>query len=429
MLRIGLYYPYVHFRSDEWLKLSALYLPKMARMVPSGYPVRDSETVKILSGELDFIVDIDPKAAVSEIEPMFRRVVRHHEDLLRERYGVWFDDMVAGTDPDLVEWVEWHVGGFRISRDWREGGGLLFIGEPRTPFSRDLGPRSHLSIRDSAAPITGLCLSQVGARLRRRLVRTHLAISREEMSPWLGVHPNFAWVYTCVLADTLARRNGFTLTTDQATTHMLEPQWTEGGVAAALLQPQAGPSRADVAGVVGALAMRLVTPANLRDIPARKIVEVRKRYAADFNAFTGLVESVGKDLTEFLSEVQEPEALKAYLEGAVECEFTQVLDALRNDLRQANIDHGFTAASMKFELPAAALSTGAGLWANSPVVAGAGAVGFGLLSLRNALKARRREVLAPSAASYLLQVERDLTPRSLLGRMGSGLQHITGARP
>ena len=54
------------YRSDEWLKLVALYWPKMARMMPSDYPVRDSETVKALAGGIDFVVNIDPEPAAPE---------------------------------------------------------------------------------------------------------------------------------------------------------------------------------------------------------------------------------------------------------------------------------------------------------------------------------------------------------------------------
>jgi hypothetical protein len=35
--RFGLYYPYINFRSDSWLKVAALYWPKMARIVPVDY--------------------------------------------------------------------------------------------------------------------------------------------------------------------------------------------------------------------------------------------------------------------------------------------------------------------------------------------------------------------------------------------------------
>jgi hypothetical protein len=42
--RIGLYYPYVHFRDEQWLKAAALYWPGLARVVPTGFPVADTES-------------------------------------------------------------------------------------------------------------------------------------------------------------------------------------------------------------------------------------------------------------------------------------------------------------------------------------------------------------------------------------------------
>ncbi|MFF4398613.1 hypothetical protein [Streptomyces sp. NPDC001480] len=46
---MGLYYPYIHFRGEQWLKLAALYWPRIARVVPDGYTVRDSRTTAILT--------------------------------------------------------------------------------------------------------------------------------------------------------------------------------------------------------------------------------------------------------------------------------------------------------------------------------------------------------------------------------------------
>jgi hypothetical protein len=58
--RLGLYYPFIQFRSDAWLKLAALYWDQVGRIVPPGYAVRDSETVRRLQGELDFVADLPP---------------------------------------------------------------------------------------------------------------------------------------------------------------------------------------------------------------------------------------------------------------------------------------------------------------------------------------------------------------------------------
>ena len=42
--RQGLYYPYFHVRDERWLKVAALYWPKIVRIVPADYQTRDSDT-------------------------------------------------------------------------------------------------------------------------------------------------------------------------------------------------------------------------------------------------------------------------------------------------------------------------------------------------------------------------------------------------
>ena len=41
---IGLYYPFIHFRDESWLKLTSLYWDRMGRIVPEGYGLRDNDT-------------------------------------------------------------------------------------------------------------------------------------------------------------------------------------------------------------------------------------------------------------------------------------------------------------------------------------------------------------------------------------------------
>jgi hypothetical protein len=70
--RFGLYYPYVHFREERWLKMAALYWPRLARIVPPGFTVHDSEIVRRLAEELDFTIDLNPGPAISSVAPAFR---------------------------------------------------------------------------------------------------------------------------------------------------------------------------------------------------------------------------------------------------------------------------------------------------------------------------------------------------------------------
>src|SRR5258706_10807766 len=53
----ALYYPFIHFKSDRWLKLSALYWDDMSRIVPSRYQPEDTQTVKDLG---DFVKTVRP---------------------------------------------------------------------------------------------------------------------------------------------------------------------------------------------------------------------------------------------------------------------------------------------------------------------------------------------------------------------------------
>ena len=64
----GLYYPFIHFKDDSRLKLSALYWDTMARIVPSSYETEDSDTVKALG---DFVVPIPPSEAPYEFGKTF----------------------------------------------------------------------------------------------------------------------------------------------------------------------------------------------------------------------------------------------------------------------------------------------------------------------------------------------------------------------
>ncbi|MFC8434925.1 hypothetical protein [Streptomyces sp. NPDC057253] len=73
--RIGLYYPYIRFRNEEWLKTAVLYWPKLARVISGDYPVADSGTVRALADELDFIVPIEPAATAHTVAPMFLEVL------------------------------------------------------------------------------------------------------------------------------------------------------------------------------------------------------------------------------------------------------------------------------------------------------------------------------------------------------------------
>ena len=44
----ALYFPYIHFQNEDWLKYTLLYWDGVKRIVPRSYYPEDSEAVKIL---------------------------------------------------------------------------------------------------------------------------------------------------------------------------------------------------------------------------------------------------------------------------------------------------------------------------------------------------------------------------------------------
>lgn len=93
----ALYYPFIHFKDDSWLKLSALYWDRMARIVPKSYRQRgdgehvlerDSETTRRLADEADFIRNLSPSEVTYPVSLLFERLLTRHAEELRARYDV-----------------------------------------------------------------------------------------------------------------------------------------------------------------------------------------------------------------------------------------------------------------------------------------------------------------------------------------------------
>jgi hypothetical protein len=85
MPRMAVYYPYIHFRDERWLKVAALYWPRMARIVSPGYPTRNSHLVDVLAGELGFVVDVPPDSAARALAGTFAKLIQQAEPDVLQR--------------------------------------------------------------------------------------------------------------------------------------------------------------------------------------------------------------------------------------------------------------------------------------------------------------------------------------------------------
>ncbi|MFJ3205916.1 DUF6236 family protein [Streptomyces sp. NPDC086989] len=365
MRDIGLYYPYIHFRDERWLKAAALYWPRMARVVPTGYPVADTETARVFDDELGFLIPVPPDAAAHAVAPLFLEVLNAHQERLATA-------LAGSTARAAVHWDE------------------------MAPELRDALRSTGLAAESVAYPPGG-----------------------GPLLPWLAMHPRLVWIYKCVLSAQAAEMGQFTPVTDQDDAHLQPHRWSVDRLLSALTgTPQGDDTLPDPTNAMGLLAIRTVLPRDLNAVAAGRIAAVRRRHQAEFETFHAAIGEAIDLLRDRLADISLPVARLEYTALEVERRFETPLIELRRALKGARIDTVFSAAHLKFDLPAGLAAIGGGALAGQPLIGTAAGAAFGLSYLRQAAGQHRNELRsAAPAASYLLSVEQALAPQSLLRRL------------
>lgn len=411
-----MYYPYVHVRDERWLKVAALYWPKIVRIVPGDYHPRDSDTARVLIDELGFIDSQPPGPSVQAVATRFLELLENYLDI---QFGIaWrYSDSSISDGP-------WQIRGRRNSD---------FVPEPAR-----------------GRPLAAVRASQIDPRLAARLVRHKFAIqaSRDDdpwhllamvgsVTPrydhrdglWLVMDERLASVYTSVLAEDFATANRLQPTTDQLGAYTVANNWTSDRIAAALLDepgPRAAATSGELAETLGFLALNLVVPDRLDDIPVGKIVEIRKRYGQEFLAFGQAVDQTAADLAELVGIRDQP-MLDSYLKDEVANRFAQPMDDLRRQLQGLKVDAATMAINVKTVLPAGAGLVAGALLAGHPLIAGTSAAALGLMTMRRGARQQRDATLQSApAASFLLHTQERLEARGLLDETLRRIQQITG---
>ena len=389
----GLYYPYIHFRDEGWLKLSALYWDGMYRIVPDAVQLRDSDDVKALIAA-DFIPTESPQVlaeAVVEVNPLFRGLVQRHGAALAG----------AGFGVDHTD-------------SW-----------PQDPYTARYAPPETRNAK--LAYVFGEKMSE---QLLSDLFGCGLTATRSDDPRWIGMHPKIANVYMTLLADAVARRLAARPVTSAIRDHVALSGMTVDRLAAHLLRnttpvktrdktdlenlvktlAQSPPGPVDLHETMGSLSLTYAVPATPRSVPVSKIVDFRERYADERRLFQlgieNLVSSVGE-----LGEVRDTRAVKRQLthlyRKTLEPETKDVEDALRG----ARIDTVPSTLSTSFALPTGVVTAlgaiGIGV---APVIAATGGLAFGIWTVWRRYVKARAHALDPSAATYLYRMKRELTP-------------------
>jgi hypothetical protein len=354
----GLYYPFIHFRNEGWLKLAALYWDGMNRIVPLGAKLHDSDEVRRLV-EAEFIVNRPPYAAHTVAKP-FRDLIATHGDALHARFGIAQRD----TWPD-----DRHTRLYAPGRD------------PKLAYVFD---------------------EKMDEELLSDLFAHGLVASRSDDPRWIGMHPKLVSVYMMALAEAMAPGLAAYPLTDGAFDHVAVSGFTMERLAAALLgQPElAAPTPAnakrEVEEAMASLAFSYVMPAAPAHVPAKEIVKLRNTYAEERGLFQAEVARLTADLVN-LQDVKDPREIEQHLKAEYVKTLAPRLERLRKGLRSANIDTVEGAMAVSFALPAglATALVAAGLTLAAPATATAG-IALAAWTIRRKRRKAVDGVLKPS---------------------------------
>lgn len=387
--KYGLYYPYFHVRDERWLKLSALYWPRIVRIVPEDYPTRDSETVRVLQSEADFIRNRPPGRSVDVASAVFLEAVHDNVAGLHARYGI---------DAEAARTLE--------------------------------SPRRR-------PDISAVHTSQIRPDLAQALVEAGLAVneridlSDEVDRSWLVMHEALVAVYTSVLAEDFAEANKLIPTTDQPAAYAVANDWAPGRIASVLLDDGTGPANSAhessaVHEALAFLALDLVVPADLDMVPAGRIVAVRRDFGAEFLAFRTLVDQTAVELSN-LHGVRDSGVLRGYLQDVVVERFEAPLAELRHALASSRLGVATMAINVKTQLPASMMVAGGAWLAGHPAVAGSAVASIGLLAVGHDARRQRKSIQATNpAVSYLMHTQETMRNQTLLRRTMRRVQRIGG---
>jgi Family of unknown function (DUF6236) len=374
----GLYYPFIHFKDEGWLKLTALYWDGMKRIVPMGAGLHDSDEVKRLI-DVNFVQDESPTDAAASIAPTFRDLIAVHGDTLRARLGI------AGR----AEWVE-------------------------DPFTRLYAPSG------SDTRLAYVFDEKIDQRLLSDLFTYELVTERTGNARWIGMHPRLANLYMISLAEAMAPVVGAYPLTDEAFDHIAVSGLTMERLAAALLEePALAPERdeREIEEHMASLALGYVVPAAPADIPAARIVAFREQYAEERSLFQAEVAKLATSLA-YLDDVTDIREVERHLQNEYDKTLARRLQRLRKSLKRAGFDTVESTIGTSFAIPAglAAALAAAGLTLAPPVSAALG-IAVGAWTIWRKHRSSRDNLLKPSPEAYLYQASKFFTPESLTGRI------------
>jgi hypothetical protein len=421
---VALYFPYVNFPGDSWVKAAALHWPNLGRIRPLGYyDLRDSDTVKRLRDELDFIVEVRPgwgRQSWVDDDVLARvsrpGVARDRRLGTGDQVDALFFDFLDRYKDELIPRYGAEALGVESFKTWDVYAELL----PLDPRLEKVHP------------------GKMSSGLARRLADAGLLVSRSYQ--WrrasdgkvlhvgdLAMHRRLAGLYLAILADVVARENGMTPVTDQPVVCAVTSGWTIEAMARVLLAEDAetaAEGRTDYSHVFAVLALQTVLPRDLAEVPVERIIEARRRLLPQLMRYREFLDSLTPDFVA-ISEVRDPEVRAAKLRNHVESKIAQPIEAMERTLGRLGLQPVRAVLTLQTLAPPAALGLLADAVHLPPAVTSAGVAAGCLVGAVNSTLDRRRQVAAGHPAGYLLNLRHELGPSDTVAQIRSAIRRAT----
>ncbi|WP_331446781.1 DUF6236 family protein [Streptomyces xanthochromogenes] len=396
MDRFALYYPHIHVRDDDWLKYAALYWPKMARIRPPGYPLQDSPAARQLHAAR-WLFDLEPPAwAAAEVAEPFLELLHEHGPALRDRFGLSRIETWGLPVADA---------GFGIAGATSAG----FDQRPDESGPPWLNPRFGY-----------VHASRISEHLLDSAIGQGLALTRSGRGGiWVAMHPRLATVYMLALAEQIADANCLHPITDRTLPHTAMSGWSFERLAAVLLDefPSAdSAARQSPREAFAFLAFATVIPADLRNVPIEKILDIRAEFGSELDAFRQFAADQVLRLGA-IEDVRDAALHQEYLHTEVDREVRTRLGELDERMRGAGLETARALANVKsVALPplAAFAAEAVGV---SPTLTVPAVVAGCIVGAPVQWRHRRREIAQESPVGYLFQLQRALGPHTLIDKL------------
>lgn len=387
MPSIALYYPWMHFQDDNWVKLALLTWDRIVRLRPAGVGNFDGDLVRQVRAETDFVVAAAPgPAELAAVEQSFTEIIDADPRLLLDRYGIAYSPREE-LDP--------RPGDLRSATYW--------LGyDPPVPQGTWNMVRSAYMLRMH----TGGRDSKMTSALGERLVA--MGLGERSSSPWVSMHPKLGSIYLAVLTDVMARTETLSPATDDLRMHQAvgaRDQLTE-----LLFEDRPGAAAVeDARSAYVHVALRAVLePARLASVPVAKLIRFRESHRHELAAFHDHVEGLGAELRSVAAS-ENVAVAAAHLGSVYERRTRPRLDELRRAMRAHGIESTAGTLVQKVDLDIAAGTALGSVAAAAGHLALAGAaVAVSLVPYTAGRFAARRRLLGESPVSYLLAADREL---------------------